>query len=244
MRFLIAFDFDRTIVEDNTDSVVQVIKDSGPIPPDLNAIAEEKGWTAFMQAVFKHLHSKGIKECDIREKIQSMEFVDGMKECIQQLNRMGGDVIIISDSNTVFIEYLLSQNEVKDCIKAVYTNPAEFDSNGQLQLEPFHENKDCKLSGVNLCKGRVLKDYMDSNPKFEFVAYVGDGSNDFCPMLSLTPNDLAFPRSGQTSEYGITREIRRRKKQGLELKCKVKEWCDGHDVLKTVQEEVQSRNKS
>lgn len=243
MRFLIAFDFDRTIVEDNTDSVVQVIKDSGPIPSELNVIADEEGWTAFMQAVFKHLHSKGIQESEIKEKIQSMKFVQGMKECIQGLNDMGGDVIIISDSNTVFIDYLLVQNEVTDCFKAVYTNPAKFDSNGQLQLEPFHENKDCKLSGVNLCKGRVLKDYIDSNPEFEFVAYVGDGSNDFCPMLSLTSNDLAFPRSGQTSEYGITREIRRRKKQGLELKCKVREWCDGHDVLKIMRDEVQTRMK-
>ena len=58
-----------------------------------------------------------------------------------------------------------------------------------------------------MCKGDVFLRFIDESrcsvdenasqcvdygsTPFSFVAYVGDGPNDFCPMLKLGPSDLA-----------------------------------------------------
>jgi len=68
------------------------------------------------------------------------------------------------------------------------------------------------------------------------VAYAGDGSNDFCPMLKLTENDLALTRSG----FRINDVIERRaREENLTLKAKKVDWSDGKDILKAVTEKLQ-----
>jgi len=64
---------------------------------------------------------------------------------------------------------------------------------------------------------------------------VGDGGNDFCPMLKLKDSDLAFTREG----YAIDRVIERRKtKDGLEIKAQRVKWTCGNDILNQVQQKL------
>jgi len=155
------FDFDHTIMDDNTDGVVQEVAHSGALPKEVKAVARNEGWTAFMRSVFEHLHSKGVTESQILHKIDQIPFVKHMKDCLVKLRAWGGEVIIISDSNTVFIDRILAGNaDLRGVFEEVFTNPASWDSSGKLNIEPFHHNEDCELSGVNLCKGTVLEDYL------------------------------------------------------------------------------------
>lgn len=70
----------------------------------------------------------------------------------------------------------------------------------------------CEFSGRDICKGKALTDYIlrrrrheeggkfksehGEKSKFDFVACVGDGLNDYCAMTRLGPKDLALPRRG------------------------------------------------
>ena len=64
-----------------------------------------------------------------------------------------------------------------------------------------------------MCKGQILERLLDVRGQlwswnlgtleegvrgepYEFVAYVGDGENDFCPCTRLGPDDLVFAKDG------------------------------------------------
>ena len=63
-----------------------------------------------------------------------------------------------------------------------------------------------------MCKGQILERLLDvpgqswswnlghleavRGDTYEFVAYVGDGENDFCPCTRLGPKDLVFAKDG------------------------------------------------
>ncbi len=191
-----------------------------------------------MQAVFAHLHSKSIVRSDYEAKLEEdLNLVDGMYECLEGIRELGGDIIIISDSNSFFIDHLLEKKEVKHLVDYIFTNPAEFAPDGSLRLSPYHLNTECHLSGINLCKGRVLDEFLkEKNASFAFLGYVGDGSNDFCPMLRLKESDLAFARSGEN--FAIASVIRQRAKEGLTLKAQVVWWNDGRDILTAIRERL------
>ena len=258
--FLMVLDFDHTIMDENTDMVVQSAGGVGPMPEEVKAVAREQGWTAFMQviikfdktrsewlilmvfqSVFEHLHANKVSSEAILATMDAIPFVPGMRACLEEFKALGGDLIIISDSNQVFIDRILSKNDMGHMFEGVFTNPAEFDSNtGVLNITPFHRNDDCKLSGVNLCKGRVLQDYLakkrEGGVEYGFVAYAGDGSNDFCPMLRLGEGDLALARRGD--QYSITRCIARKAKEGMDIKARVEYWDDGNDIRDRVKERI------
>ncbi len=244
MKILSAFDFDRTITEENTDSVVQIIKDSGPLPEDVKAVAKRDGWNAFMSKVFEHLHSKGIVEEDFKAVLDAMLLVDGMKECLEGLKKeFGAEIVIVSDSNSFFIDHLLKRHGLSDVVDAIYTNPAAFDRDGRLLLEPFHNNVDCDLSASNMCKGRIMREHVDKRGvQFDLVTFAGDGANDFCAMKNLKGGrDLALPRKGDDfDKFGIYKEIQRRAKEGHEIKAEMSWWANGHECFNAIKTHIEN----
>ena len=49
--FLAVFDFDHTVMDQNTDGVVQDAGGKGPMPEEVKAVARTQGWTAHMQVI-------------------------------------------------------------------------------------------------------------------------------------------------------------------------------------------------
>ena len=83
-----------------------------------------------------------------------------------------------------------------------------------------------------------------SGVEFDFVAYAGDGSNDFSAMARLdrSRGDLALPRIG--SQYSISSLINKTRKRKLEtgseakiitVECDKLFWNDGHDIELIIQ---------
>lgn len=148
------------------------------------------------------------------------------------LEKQSADIIIISDSNSVFISELLDRAGLHKCIKKVFTNPAHFDEAGKLMVQPFTHQTECRLSRPNMCKGKILEDYIKSRngegEDFSVIAYAGDGVNDFCPMLRLSEeNGLAFPRKG----YALVKHIKKQEKNDIKIKANIiHEW----DTLETI----------
>lgn len=121
--------------------------------------------------------------------------------------------LCLSNSNSVFIDTILkvshtpplaflssrltdsfSQHHgLEDQFVEVITNPAEFQANGLLSLkrrvDPAGEQHGCKVGcSANMCKGAELEAFMARHGGWEHwdrVVYVGDGGNDFCPLLHL-----------------------------------------------------------
>ena len=154
-------------------------------------------WTDLMDHVFslisRHTTQENILEHmrQLRLYEQAMKAITAVRDC------QNAEVIIISDANTIFIECILQECGVRDVIKEVFSNPAQFEPSGRLRVKHYHSHTcgTCCHS-PNLCKGHVLKDYLKANPSYEKVIYAGDGRGDFCPAASLRKQDVVVCREG------------------------------------------------
>ncbi|KAH8387440.1 hypothetical protein KR093_007115, partial [Drosophila rubida] len=232
-RRLAAFDFDHTIVSQNTDTVVRDLLPAQLISSTLlNELMENDCWTEYMSEVFRLLHVQQVSEARIRDTIRCIPEVPGFVRLIKHLKqRLHFDLIIISDSNSVFIDEWLRAHNLCDCFDAIFTNPAHFDEHGQLQVRPHHRQTDCKLSASNLCKGRVLEHFVIEqdlrfNIRYDHVFYIGDGNNDICPVLRQRACDFACARQGFAMERHLLKN-----RHKLKLRANLLIWRSGFELL-------------
>ena len=127
-----------------------------------------------------------------------------MIEALHAMNSQNHDILIISDANSVFIDEILTHRNAKSYITRVITNPAYWRDDGLLVLrrhttDPPHNCPD-KRCGINLCKGKELDEHIAQFGAYDRVIYCGDGSNDICPILRLSPKDAVVYRTGRRLE--------------------------------------------
>ncbi|XP_049776802.1 pyridoxal phosphate phosphatase PHOSPHO2-like [Schistocerca cancellata] len=226
---LVAFDFDHTIADQNTDIVVRDLLPREKITDDVTKLYRSDGWTAYMQKIFFLLHENGIKPEAIEEAVEKIPVTAGVDKLLKFLHQTNNEVIIISDSNSVFIRKWLEATCLNYTVRKVFTNPAHYDDNGCLRIQMYHIQDWCELSTKNLCKGHILEEYLKEREKagvkFHRVVYVGDGKNDLCPCLRLGHSDIAFPRCG----YALAEVLCG---GGQEINASVHTWKNGEEIMK------------
>nr|XP_003706641.1 PREDICTED: probable phosphatase phospho2 [Megachile rotundata] len=195
---LVAFDFDHTIANDNTDVVARKLLPKEKLPDSVKDLHRSSGWIPYMGKIFELLHNNSIDVKQIKNAVVNIPPVPGVDELLRELHTRGCEIIIISDSNTLFINEWLKSKNLNHVITETFTNPAKISDDGMIRVDMYHVQNSCKLSTVNLCKGQILEGYIKKRNSegtyFDRVVYVGDGKNDLCPILRLCERDLAFPR--------------------------------------------------
>ncbi|KAJ8935982.1 hypothetical protein NQ318_000852 [Aromia moschata] len=222
---LAVFDFDHTVIDDNSDTAIVKLIDHKKIPKEIKMLHRSDGWTAFMQGIFEILHENDINEESIRDLIISLPPIEGMVELIYEMTeKLNFDVIVISDSNSYFIDLWLEAHNLKERVLKVFTNPAHFED-GLLKIHMYHLQDSCKLSTKNLCKGQIMEDFIEDQKQkgvtYDTVVYCGDGYNDFCPILRLNSKDVACVRD----KYKCAEIV---------LKAKDGRYTDVHGIPRTV----------
>lgn len=169
-------------MEDNTDIVVRDLVGKDKISDDVKKLYTVSGWIPYMQEIFHILHANNVTKSQIKSTVENIPEVNGLKELIRKLHQTGKvDVVIISDSNSVFINYWCDFNGVTQYIKKIYTNQAQFNENDVLKVQPYHHQTTCDLSSVNLCKGDVLEEFAknefeQNNVIYSKAFYIGEHS--------------------------------------------------------------------
>ncbi|EZA61649.1 hypothetical protein DMN91_008645 [Ooceraea biroi] len=226
---LAAFDFDHTICDDNTDVVVRKLLSEEKIPEDVKSLYKSSGWIAYMGRIFELLHENNVDAQQIENAVANIPAVAGIATVLTSLRASNHDVVIISDSNSLFIDCWLKSKKLERVVSRVFTNPAWYDGNGMLRVSMYHTQRSCQLSAVNLCKGQVLTDYVkerrDQGVNFDRIIYVGDGRNDLCPILRLSRDDLACPRQ----DYALI-DILDKLPPDRKMKAQVVPWENGRDL--------------
>jgi pyridoxal phosphate phosphatase PHOSPHO2 len=191
-KLLIVFDFDDTLINGNSE--ISII-------PRLTfrfswlhmAIAWLTGrWTEFMHGVHQYNYDRGNRGDTLLAVLDDakLEVVPGMDGLLTALKtNFEAEVLVVSNSNTIFVEHLLTKHGLRDCVDGVVANPAEFEADGRLSMRPY-ASETCAMCPPSLCKGRFLREYVEGKI-YDLVAFAGDGSNDVCPMLEC---NYAFPR--------------------------------------------------
>lgn len=182
-----------------------------------------------MDKVFSVLHLEDLKKDDYVRCFETLQFMEGMKETCHFLQSKKVPSIIISDSNTYFIDHLLERDSLCDAFCGIYTNPAVWLSNGCLHVEHHHEH-DCNHCPQNLCKRRVVQKHLaDHNLSYENIVYIGDGHGDLCPCLALKKGDYILARKG----YKLLKCLQGESQS--EVEAEVVPWDSGFDVLQLFQ---------
>ncbi|RWS23519.1 pyridoxal phosphate phosphatase PHOSPHO2-like protein, partial [Leptotrombidium deliense] len=170
-KHLVIFDFDYSIVDCNSDTFVNSLCPDSIVPERVNKEYDGNNWTQYMAELFKYLHECGVRRDDYEKCLVKMPFVKGLNDLILNLKPKNNaddddscgedeyELIIISDSNSFFIETFLEYNGMENVFRKVYTNPASFDTDGCLIINEYQRQTFCNISAVNICKGHVLQEY-------------------------------------------------------------------------------------
>lgn len=229
-----AFDFDHTVVDDNTDIVVRDLVKS-KISDEITKLYKKSGWIPYMQEIFYLLHADGFTKAQIQLAIEEIPEVSGLRQLFKRLwDAKTVDIIVISDSNSEFIKFWCDRNGISQFIKQIYTNQAYFTTDDVLKIQPYHHQLDCQLSSENLCKGAVLENHVQQQFNehqivYDRIFYVGDGHNDVCPALRLSDRDFGLARDG----YRMQKELENLKNDA-NLNATVKIWTNGHDLSELI----------
>ncbi len=236
--FLFAFDFDHTILDGNSDLMVQAAYNVEPIPEYFKVMAKERGTVTYLQELFRFHYPREIRKKDYHSVLDNIPFVPGLPECIVELKRLGAELIVVSDANSYFIRHVLQHHKLLKHFSEIFSNPGYVDSKGQLIISPYMNNVECKMSSRNLCKGKVLMDYIQKRSNeghsYVFVGFAGDGINDFCPMYRLGSNDMACGRQG----FSIGDFIAQKAGERMFLRAELVMWKDGKDILQAVNDKL------
>ena len=237
---LAAFDFDHTICEDNTDYEAQKLLPNEKIPDSVRRFYKSDNWITYMGKIFELLNENSIDLEKIKTTINEIPPAPGIDTLLTELYSQNCEIIIISDSNSLFIEWWLNHNGLSHTVKEIFSNPALI-QNGMLKIEMYHLQDYCLLSNKNLCKGQILEEYIYKRSLegvcFKKIAYVGDGRNDFCPILRLSENDVAFPRLG----YSLVKILNENNMEPTrKTKADIVPWKTGLDILEDLKKRIEN----
>jgi len=234
-KILMVFDLDNTILQHTTDyEVIKLIE-----PKTIDECYYN--WAKYMQKVYLKLKEQFVHLEQIRKIVESIPLNEGFLEIFEFIrnNKEKFETLIVSGSNTLYIEWLIDYHKLNDIIDGYFSNFAEQDEDMLIRISPNHVHN-CPLCCEDLsqCKKKVLEEFFfkiknlrnkDSvYSLYSAIVYVGDGSNDLCPSTLLGKNDFLFPRE----EFQL-HKIVCGEKCNL-LNCKVHPWKNGKKILEVI----------
>lgn len=227
-NFTIVFDFDRTIIDDDSDRWVVVEMGLSQL---FNQLRDTLPWNALMDRMMEELHLQGKTVQDIAGCLKRIPLHPRIISAINSAHALGCDLKVLSDANQFFIETILKHHAVYNCFSEVITNPTLVNEEGRLRIFPYHglalPPHNCNLCPPNLCKGLVIERIQSSTSddgKKTFI-YLGDGRGDFCPSLKLGEGDHVMPRK----DFPLCECISR---APTLIRAEVHEWSNGEELEK------------
>ncbi|XP_062217305.1 inorganic pyrophosphatase 2-like [Phragmites australis] len=210
---LVVFDFDKTIVDCDSDNWVV---DALGATQRFDELLRQLPWNYAIDAMMGELHSQGKTIQDIRACLRTAPLSPHVTAAIRSAHALGCELRILSDANTFFIDTILAHHGLAGYFSAIDTNPAHVDAAGRLRIRPYHEfhasapGHGCALPTCppNMCKGKVMERILlhlqeeasagaaTAKRRRRAVVYLGDGRGDYCPSLKLCEGDYVMPRTG------------------------------------------------
>ncbi|KAK7692568.1 hypothetical protein QCA50_004198 [Cerrena zonata] len=238
---LIVYDFDWSMADQDSDRWIFEV-----LAPDLRRkmknLKNEVQWTDLVASSLRELHARGTPREDIEHALRIMPFHPAMARAVKTLKAQATPqtkFLCLSNANSVFIPTILKEKGLEDLFEEIITNPAEWDPSGLLKLrrriDPSAVQHECKVGcSPNMCKGEELDAFLERHQtKFDRIVYVGDGSNDFCPILRLRSSDIVLCRHHRGLQKRIEREG-----EAQDLKATVHYWAGAWEVEELFQKHL------
>jgi len=232
-RLLVVYDFDWSMADQDTDRYIFEVN-AIDLRRKLRDLQDHVQWTDLIARLLQEFHERGGKREEIESALKNMPFHPAMVRAITDLKKTADPettLFCLSNANSVFISTILQDKGLLGLFTEIVTNPAEWDESGLLKLrrriDPAGVQHGCTVGcSANMCKGEELEAFLGRHkPEFDRIIYVGDGGNDYCPVLRLRSQDAVLCRL----QKGLERRI---EKEGPKdgLKCQVYKWAQAWEV--------------
>ncbi|RLN09621.1 inorganic pyrophosphatase 2 [Panicum miliaceum] len=206
---LVVFDFDKTIVDCDSDNWVV---DALGATDRFDELLRHLPWNHAIDAMMGELHAGGRTAEDVRACLRAAPLSPHVAAAIRSAHARGCELRVLSDANAFFIDTVLAHHGLAGYFSGTDTNPAHVDAAGRLRIRPYHEfaapapGHGCALPSCppNMCKGKVMERILlqeeeaaaAARRRRRAVVYLGDGRGDYCPSLKLREGDYVMPRAG------------------------------------------------
>lgn len=206
---LFIWDFDNTVVLDNTDTLVFEKLAPQILESHRAHVRTEPGphlWTTLIANGLTSLFEIGKTPAEILSAAAEAPLpADTASALLAIASSPVARSLVLSDANSLFIQACLDkarlpQNDIFEA--GVITNPAYIEESGNITLHPFISPHDpdkahkCLRCPANLCKGEVLQRLVADEYQGWRVVYVGDGGNDYCPVIRMQEDGVVLVRKG------------------------------------------------
>ncbi|QRW21446.1 2,3-diketo-5-methylthio-1-phosphopentane phosphatase [Rhizoctonia solani] len=183
---LVVYDFDWSMVDQDTDRYVLEV-----LSPKLRRKLEDDHgkteWTDLLAGVMHDLHDEGATREQIEHALITLPYHPAMIRGVKALK---------------------AANSPKTTFLYIVTNKAEWHGDRldiRRHIGPDDPPHGCTVGcSPNLCKGSELTSFLARcGETYDRIMYVGDGSNDFCPSVRLSENDVVLCRRDRALERRI-----------------------------------------
>ncbi|KFK43955.1 hypothetical protein AALP_AA1G196200 [Arabis alpina] len=236
---VIVFDFDKTIIDVDSDN--WVVDELG-FTDLFDKLLPTMPWNSLMDRMMKELHDHGKTIDEIKQVLRRVPIHPRVITAIKSAHALGGkdnrvlnhptlilrcELRIVSDANTLFIETIVEDLGISEFFSEINTNPVLVDEQGRLKIFPYHDftksSHGCSRCPPNMCKGLIIERIQASltkeGNKMKMV-YLGDGAGDYCPSLKLKIEDYMMPRKNFPVWDLISQNPNL-------VKATVRDWTDG-----------------
>ncbi|CAL4970519.1 unnamed protein product [Urochloa decumbens] len=209
---LVVFDFDKTIVDCDSDNWVV---DALGATRRFDDLLQFLPWNTAIDAMMGELHAAGRTAEDVRACLRAAPLSPHVAAAVRASHARGCELRVLSDANAFFVGTVLAHHGLAAFFSGTDTNPAHIDAAGRLRIRPYHEFADPAAAGhgctlpscpPNMCKGKVMKRILREEEeeaaaaagrrRRRAVVYLGDGRGDYCPSMKLGEGDYVMPRAG------------------------------------------------
>ncbi|CAN6250860.1 unnamed protein product [Urochloa humidicola] len=237
---LVVFDFDKTIVDCDSDNWVV---DALGATRRFDDLLRRLPWNTAIDAMMGELHGEGKTAEDVRACLRAAPLSPHVAAAIRAARARGCELRVLSDANAFFVATVLAHHGLAAFFSGTDTNPAAIDAAGRLRIRPYHDFSSPSAAGhgchlpscpPNMCKGKVMERILREEEekaaaagrprRRRAVVYLGDGRGDYCPLMKLGEGDYVMPRAG----YPVCELI-----EAAPPAAAVREW-DGFEDLERV----------
>ena len=237
-KYLIIFDFDETIVDQDSEyeqANMTLSKEEYHKIVEMDKIDYYDTFNYF----FKRMKEIGLTLKDINSNLEKLKLSPKMEDLFDYLrkNKSKYEMIILSGDIDYSIKHVLKYHGFLDLFDDFILNKTEIQDENSERLifvprDQFPHT--CDLCISSQCKGLELKKYLEKNQnkKYNKIIFVCDGGNDFCPSNKiLKKGDIVFPRV----EHGLCRKLFDQKLIN-ELECDVFPWKSADEIVSKLKE--------
>ena len=233
---LIVFDFDWSLVNENSDTwIIEMIPSMSQHMDHVRStcpdVYGEGCWTNLMSYMIRKMMTEYfISKDDLCQRLHAIPIMEEIFSILEYGRMFNAKFIILSDANSFFINEILAFHHISEYFSMIVTNPAYFDSNEILNILPFQSiecNHNCPHCPKNLCKGKELSkiiSQLEEEGQMLRIIYVGDGSGDYCPTLRLNAKDTVCCRKN----WSLHKKLSMNSDMN---KANILPWSDGKELF-------------